>query len=160
MSLFSDTPITLHQLSGKLKEMASRLSEDKFRDDLMPHAGRVMVNVIRLRFSRGAGPNGEKWMSTAPATQFGGRWSAKTRRPKGRTLSSGSIRLYDKGDLMRSYTAVIDGTRVEVGPRGDLYETIAEAALTNWKNAIAGWDDESTKMVEKEIKAFLKRALA
>ena len=171
MSLFSDTSITLHQLSGKLKEMASRLSEDKFRDDLMPHAGRVMVNVIRIRFSRGSGPNKDKWMSTCTGTdaKHGGRWSVRyyrTKKGSNETYGphSGSIRLFFTGGLMRSYKAKIEKTKVIVEPVGSNpdgveYLTIAEGLLEQ-HNVIVGWDDESTEMVEKEIKAFLKRALA
>ncbi len=158
MALFSDTPINFNQLGDHLREMASRLSPAQFETELMPVAGRMMVNVIRLRFATGSGPNRRKWMSTAAKTKFGGRWSAKYKRSD-KSLTSGSIRLFHKGDLMRSYTAEVDKTRVIVGPRGDEFETIAIAALEKWDNVIAGWDDESKQMMDKEVAAFLKRAL-
>jgi len=158
MAFFSDTPINFNQLGDHLREMASRLSPAQFETELMPVAGRMMVNVIRLRFATGSGPDKHKWMSPAAKTKFGGRWSAKYKRSD-KSLTSGSIRLFHKGDLMRSYTAEIDGTRVIVGPRGDEYETIAIAALEKWGNVIVGWDDESKKMMDKEVAAFLKRAL-
>jgi hypothetical protein len=158
MGHYSDTPIPFNQLGAHLRETARRLSKAQFEQELMPNAGRMMVNVIRMRFGIGSGPNRERWLSTARETKLGGRWSRPYKRSDG-SLNAGSIRLFFTGALMRSYTAVIQGTRVIVGPRGQKFIDIATRALEKWGNIIAGWDDESKQMMDKEVAAFLKRAL-
>ena len=158
MSVFTGNPIQFHQLGDQIRQMAAALSPEAFEGEFMETAGRMMVNTIRLRFATGMGPDDVPWKSSAAETQHGGRWSAKYKRSD-KSLSAGSIRLFFTGAFMRSYTAEKTKTKVTVGPKGDLFVKIATRAHDDWQNYIVGWDDRSKANLDKELVAFLNRAL-
>lgn len=152
----ADQELTFDQLGADFEKMAELASSQI--SVFLKDCGRMMINVIRLRFATGSGPDGDKWLSTAANTKYGGRWSSRYTRHG--ELSSGSIRLFWTGELMRSFTELAcDEDHVVIGPKGDIFETIADVASNRWGNEIVGWDDQSIDWTKREMEAFSMKVL-
>ena len=145
--------ITLDQLGDSMRAQADALSKTK---DFLEEAGKLMLQFIRERFDREMGPGGTPWKSTAKETKLGGRFAASYTR--GGSLSSGSKRLQDTGELLNSYSVRISDNSVTVAPEGARNVMIAQAAAEEWNNMISGWDEESIRRVNAEFEKFLEKA--
>jgi hypothetical protein len=162
-----ENEIPLDQLASSIYAMGDKVRQE-VRTALV-NSGRMMSNAIKLRFATGSGPYRDRWLSTAYETKFGSRWSTeywrKSKASPDGELTQGSIRLFWTGGLMRSF-AVLEQTdeNVLIGPTGTNpdgveYAIIADHAAEHWDNYIVGWDDESLRWVEMELKALSQRVL-
>jgi len=123
-------------------------------------AGKVMENMVLIRFLRGGYKMKGDWKSTASSTKFGGRWSEKyNKRPSGATVSADKIRMLDTNELANSYRQLsVDHNHVTVGPdkrsHGGDGELIAEKE-EKAGNHIVGFTDEINKALEYEMQNYL-----
>jgi len=141
------------------KDMARQLEslQPQGQKKIATVVGRVMHNMIMIRFLRGAGPNNDKWTSWSSKTQQNGRWSANyKKRPSGAMITADKIRLIDTRTLANSYKRKIKPGFAEVGPTGERNKKIAENEA-NHGNDIVGWDAQVTNATTMEMQAFVDR---
>lgn len=153
--------IQFRQLPGFLRSVAEVYDSDNLENDYFKVIGKLMLNLIAVRFATGKDPERRLWKSTAEQTRLGGRFSIDyKKRPSGSRVTSSSKRLTDTGELLKSYKVLVNnGKKVVVGPTGDRNEVIAQAAAEKWNNEIVGWSDNDIELAKKELEAYLIRRL-
>ena len=119
--------------------------------------GGAMILNVQTGFLRQEDPKGNKWKSSAPETQFAGKFSVNyKKRSDGSPVTASSLRLTDSGELRESYDVVkVMKDNVEVGPKGNRNQTIALAAEENWKNHIVGWGPRGIRILDHIISRAL-----
>lgn len=155
------------EMAVDLGLQANALNDSQMQAFMEKVVGHTMVNIVQMRFLRGAGPDNVQWLSIAADTKEGGRWAASYRiRPSGDEISSDKIRLLDTGQLMNSYKVLFaSAERVEVGPiterneGGISNEELAAVFQDKHKNLIVGWDEESAHLIDFEVREMLARVI-
>jgi len=123
-------------------------------------AGKVMENMVLIRFLRGGFKRKGDWKSTASSTKFGGRWALKyNKRPSGATVSPDKIRMLDTNELANSYRILTaTANKVTIGPgktsHGGDGELIAEKE-EKAGNPIVGFTPEINKAMDYELQNYL-----
>jgi hypothetical protein len=143
---------SLADYGRELERMRTSLSPANRQTWLRRVMGETIRDLIKVSFLAGKDGNKQRWMSSAPVTQAGGRFAASyKKRPSGAEVTSDKVRLTDTAELRGSYKILaVSPDAVTVGPEGDRNVTIATAAETIWHNAIAGWGSfrEQVAMIE------------
>lgn len=122
--------------------------------------GRVMRNMVLIRFLTGKGPFGKLWKSWAKETKFNGRFSkAYRKRPSGDLVTADKIRNTDTRTLANSYEVTARPGYASVGPGGKQKElnSIIANKEEEHGNYITGWDNTVGNAANAEIVEFLDR---
>lgn len=123
-------------------------------------AGKVMENMVLIRFLRGGYIAAGDWISKAAETKFGGRWSVSyNKRPSGKPVTPDKIRMVDTNNLANSYRVLeADHNHVTVGPgktsHGGAGPLIAEKE-ENAGNAIVGFTSEINNALKYEMENYV-----
>lgn len=125
-------------------------------------AGKVMENMVLIRFLRGGYIKVGDWLSKAVATKFSGRFSVDyKKRPSGAEVTADKIRMLDTNELANSYRILsATANEVTVGPgktsHGGAGEAIAEKE-ENSGNHIVGFTEEINSALKYEMQNYLDK---
>ena len=152
--------LTPQQFKADLAKQIRGFSKTKRRRFLRKVAGKVMENMVLIRFLRGGYKTVSDWKSKASATKFDGRWSVGyKKRPSGQEVTPDKIRMVDTKELANSYRILhADHNSVTVGPgkrgHGGAGEKIAEKE-EKAGNAIVGFTEEINKALTYEMENYV-----